>query len=170
MQKVSEAIDARTIALDRLAWARQFHEAILAGVPDDALLARAGGAGNHAMWVMGHIASVDAFFLGVLGAKAPSLPSGFDELFAGGSKVFDDASVYPSREVALDAMRTSRAALVQWAESLDEEGLCAPLPEDLHPFAPNVISMLFTIAAHEAFHAGQVASVRASLGMTPVLV
>lgn len=169
MQRVAEATDARAIALDRLAWVRQFHESILAGVPDDALFARAGGAGNHAMWVMGHIASTDAFVLGALGGPAPSLPAGFDELFSGGSKVFDDPGVYPDRDEMVEAMRATRAAVVRWAKSLDGDGLRAPTPQDLQPFAPDVISALHSLGAHEMFHAGQVASVRAARHMPPVM-
>ncbi|MFG0274821.1 MAG: DinB family protein [Phycisphaerales bacterium] len=169
MQKVSEHTDARAIALDRLAWVRRFHEGILAGVPDDALFVRAGGAGNHAMWVMGHIASTDAFILNAMGGRAPALPRGFDELFAGGSKVFDDPGAYPDRAEMVDALDATRRALVRWAESLEGEALYAATPEDLRPFAPDVITTLHSLGAHEMFHAGQVASVRAALGMAPVM-
>lgn len=169
MPKVSEATDVRSVALERLAWSRGFLEALLAGVPDERLFARAGGAGNHAMWVMGHIAATDAFILGALGAPVPALPQGFDELFGGGSKVLDDPGAYPSRDEVAEALRSSRDALVRWAELLDEAGLRTPMPEDLRPIAPDAITAIIALCAHEMFHAGQIASVRAAAGLPPVM-
>jgi hypothetical protein len=48
MQNVHEKSAVKGIAIERLAWVRQFTTGLLDGLADEQLAVRAGGAGNHA--------------------------------------------------------------------------------------------------------------------------
>ncbi len=153
-------------AADRINWANGFVDSILGAMTDDQLMARAANRGNHAIWIMGHIAqSTDAILAGF---AQPRKLEHFDELFAGGTTPTDDRAAYPSREDLRAAMDDARNRLLAWVESLDESTLHTPAPEPLQPFAPDAITTAFTIAAHDLFHLGQIASIRASLNLEPV--
>jgi uncharacterized damage-inducible protein DinB len=170
MSSVSELSGLKAVALDRLAWARNYAEQLLAGLRDDQLTARAGGKGNHALWVMGHLALAEDMLVSRMTGAAPQLPEEHQRLFAPGSEPTNAAADYPPRAELLERMRSTRRRVVAWVESLDEESARRPTEGRLQRFAPDAISAAFTIASHETFHAGQVAAIRAALGMPRVLL
>ncbi|MAE65604.1 MAG: hypothetical protein CMJ18_15150 [Phycisphaeraceae bacterium] len=168
MPSIDEITSTRSMAVERLNWARQFTEALLAAVPDDALTAQAGGRGNHTLWVIGHLAWTDEEILGAVAGIAKTMSEAHQKLFASGASPVSDAGAYPSRDETMALMHAARQRMIDWIESLDDDTARKPLPEPLLPFAPDAISVPFTIAAHDLFHLGQVASVRSSLGLDPV--
>ena len=169
MQNIHETSSIKSVALERLSWARNHTERIVAGVPDDALSHRAGGRGNHALWVMGHLAWADDDFLAVLTGCRRESSSRDEALFAAGSVPSDNASDYPGRQALLTSMQLHRRRLMTWVESLDAESIFAPTPQAFHPFAPDAIRTVFGIVGHDLLHAGQVATVRASLGLSTLV-
>jgi len=159
----------RDISLDRLAWVRWFTEALITPMTDAQLLHRAGGTGNHGIWVMGHIAATDEFFRTHFTGETSELGDRFMDLFGGGSEIQPDPRVYPTRgELAL-AMADARANLIRWWSALTDLELAKPVEGELARFAPDLRSLPVTIASHEMLHAGQVATCRASLGLPRVL-
>ena len=166
MQSVNELTTMKGMVLDRLAWARSFTQGLIGSLSDDQLIVRAGGCGNHALWVMGHLAVSEDQLVAVTTGRPPKLSDSDSRLFGGGSQPSDQADDYPLRDELLSTMATTRQATVAWVESLDDDEAAAPVPDALKPFAPNAISLAFTIVAHELFHTGQVATVRAVLGLT----
>lgn len=167
MQKVDEKSRLAEVAVERLNWTRNYTNMLLEGIPDEKLTARAGDKGNHALWVMGHVALTDDQMLAAIAGKAPTLPESFGKLFGPGSQPSDSASDYPTRAELVEALRTTREALCDWVATIDDEAGREALPEAFRPFAPDVGSLPFGISAHELFHAGQVASVRSYLGIAP---
>jgi hypothetical protein len=159
----------RELSIDRLAWVRWFTEALITPMTDAQLVHRAGGAGNHGIWVMGHIAATDEFFRSHFTGQPGDLDDRFMDLFGGGSEIQADSRVYPSRAHLVQAMSAARANLIRWWSSLSDTELDQPLEGELARFAPDVRSLPVTIAAHEMLHAGQVATCRASLGLPRVL-
>ena len=120
------------------------------------------------MWVMGHMAQSSDFIVSMVAGQQPQLPDHFNEHFASGTQPSDDRSVYPSRDELCQAVRQTRQRVISWVKSLDEAAAFTPVPDPLLPFAPNAITVPFTIVAHDLFHLGQVASVRSALGLEPV--
>ena len=170
MRTEKSAMDVvREMSVDRLAWVRWFTESLLTPMTDAQLLHRAGGAGNHGIWVMGHIAATDEFFRTHFTGEASELGEGFMDLFGGGSEIQADPRVYPSRAELVQAMSAARANLIRWWSALGDAELERPLEGELARFAPDLRSLPVTIAAHEMLHTGQVASCRASLGLPRVL-
>ncbi len=165
---VDEIVSVRPIALDRLAWARNFTLGLVNTLSDDQLVVRAGGAGNHALWIMGHLPLAEAGVLGELTGRPLGLPSEYERLFGAGSEAKADRTVYPTRAELLDVMATTRERFNVWVGSLDEDSARQPLPERMRRFAPDAISAAFTLAIHEGMHAGQIATIRAAVGMKPL--
>lgn len=159
----------REVSVDRLNWVRWISDSLLSPLTDAQVMHRAGGVGNHALWVMGHIASVDAYFCSSLGGQKPLFDEGFMSLFEGGSVVSDDARAYPSRQEVAGAMVSARENLIRWWSSLSDEEMGRELEGEVKRFAPDVRSLPVTIAAHEMFHTGQVATCRAALGLPRAL-
>ena len=153
------------IAIDRLKWARGFTETLIEGVPDEQLTYRVGGKGNHALWVMGHLAVIDDRILSTLTGSPRELPERYYELFAPGSQPSGDAKDYPSRSELAELMRAGRRRLLAWVGTFDEETGGTPTPEPMRRFAPDWISLAFSMASHDMLHAGQVAAVRTALGL-----
>ena len=167
MQSANQTATAalRELALDRVTWSRGFLNALLAEMTDEQLLARAAGSGNHAMWVMGHMATVDDNVVSAITGEPQRLPETFRTLFAAGSKPTDRAADYPSRQELTGAMNAARERLKQWIATLDDSTAFEPTPERMRRFAPNRIVLGLTVSAHEMMHAGQVTAVRAALGL-----
>lgn len=168
MQSV-DTTSAVEVGIERMQWSRRFLESLLASLTDQQLLARAGGAGNHALWVMGHVAVSEDQLMAMISGRAPTLPQRFQDLFAGGTEPRSSASEYPSRAELADAMRSTRQAAIEWFRSRSEAELDAQTPEMLRPFAPDVRTMPMALCGHEMIHTGQVAAVRSSLGLPKIL-
>ncbi|MEX2217088.1 MAG: DinB family protein [Phycisphaeraceae bacterium] len=168
MQNDSELSSIKEMALDRLTWSRGLASALFAGVPDDQLTAKAGGKGNHPLWVMGHIAvSEDGLVSAYTGQKL-LLSDRMHALFKGGTEPTDNAADYPSRAEVIQALETARKKVLDWLQSMDEKSMHQPAPKGLERLAPDAISTAFTLAMHELFHAGQMASVRSALSLPRV--
>ena len=155
----------RRVALERLAWARGFTQAMVADMTDDQLFTRPGGRGNHPLWVMGHLAQSDDALLSALTGEPARLPATFKELFGGNREPTTAAADYPRRDEVAAAMRASRERVVAWLQSLDAAAAFRPTPEFLRRFAPDGITTAFGMAAHEMLHNGQIACVRSALGL-----
>jgi hypothetical protein len=155
----------RDLALDRLSWSRGFLNALLADMKDDQLLARAAGCGNHAVWIMGHMATVDDNVVSSMTGQPKRLPESFGALFGMGSKPTERAADYPSRRELTDAMAATRERLKEWVAALDDTSAFEPTPERMRRFAPNRVMLGITVPSHEMLHAGQLTVIRAALGL-----
>ncbi|QDV50277.1 DinB family protein [Gimesia fumaroli] len=155
------------LAIEQLHQSRNFVLALLETLADDQLHVRVGG-GNHALWVMGHLAFADDLFASAFLDEPGSLPEGHHELFAFGTTPSDNPADYPDREELLDRMQTARTRFINWAETLAGDALWEASPESVAPIAKNAITAVHTLAHHDFFHNGQLATIRSSLGMKPV--
>jgi hypothetical protein len=155
----------REVAVERLNWARNVTQGLLGGLADDQCVARPNGRGNHALWVMGHIAWIDDQILHSMADQSRALPEKWIRMFGSGSEPSNNPADYPSRQELADAMRTNRQRIIEWVKSLDEETAWRPTPNVMRPIAPDAITTAFAIVGHELLHAGQVAAVRSSLGL-----
>ena len=66
-------------------------------------------------------------------------------------------------------LKERRAALLEWAASLDAETARERLPENWQAYAPTKGDLPAFMAAHESMHVGQLATIRKALGMKPFI-
>lgn len=125
---------------------------------------------NHALWTLGHLATVDQFFLKTVADRDPALFERYATMFFAKSTPSPNAGDYPPIDAVREYFDASRKAFRDWIESLDDERLTAPLPPEQQRFAPNLAGLLLRLLWHEGMHYGQLTVLRKSLGLAPVRI
>jgi uncharacterized damage-inducible protein DinB len=100
--------------------------------------------------------------------KAGTLPPGYKELFAPGSKLSPDPNDYPPPESVLALMRECRAAFLAVLENLSEADLTKPAPKGGPGFIKDIAGFFEFVVFHESTHMGQVTVARRALGHPPL--
>ena len=103
-----QTLSLADLAIEQLHSSRKFLLALLETLSEAQLTTRAGDVGNHAIWVMGHLAFADDYFVSAFLDEPSCLPNGHAEQFRPGTVPSDDASDYPSRDELLDRLTTTR--------------------------------------------------------------
>lgn len=155
-------------ALVALEFSRGFTMAVLSAIPDDKFLHQPFPGANHALWVTGHVACVDAWLLKACGGPADPRLETIAAKFSMHSQVSPQAAEYPPLAEVRQWFQESRQTLLDWYRPQDEQQLQTPLPEGLQQIAVNRLALIFRLAVHESAHAGQLTVVRKSLGLQPV--
>jgi DinB superfamily len=150
-----------------LAFSRQSLLTLAEDFPKDKLTHQPFPGANHALWLMGHLANADDFFMAELGKKPMPQFEKTKALFFMGSKPTPNVKDYPPIEEIRSYLSSAREGLVSWFKSMPPTQLAAPLPEDWKPFAPTYGALMFSIAWHEGLHTGQLTTLRKSLGLSP---
>lgn len=136
-------------------------------IPEDKLTWAPLPGGNHALWVLGHLAWTDDYFVAFFSKKPSAISPDWPKRFGMGSTPTTDASAYPSLAQVKDSMCNARDRLIDWFKLMDEKQLLSPLPSDWTGFAPNFACMMNSIAWHEGLHAGQLSVCCRGLGIKP---
>lgn len=144
---------------------RDLLDKALADFTGDALVAQPFKGANHALFIMGHLAVSDAFFLRTIGGSPTAVPENWDELFGMGAEPQADIAAYPPEEEVRQALTRAREELVAHLRALDDQALAAPTPEPLQNVADCVAGLTSFIAMHDGMHTGQTLSLRKALGM-----
>jgi uncharacterized damage-inducible protein DinB len=137
----------------------------VADLSDAEMVVQPPGVPNHAAWTLGHVVHSCQAMAGELGVE-PWLPVDWESQFGYGSSPTDVVSQYPSatelREALGDASQRLRAALLP----LDDSALAQPLPDEaIREILPTKgHALLQIVAAHLAYHAGQLAVWRRAIG------
>ncbi|MEW6050528.1 MAG: DinB family protein [Candidatus Zixiibacteriota bacterium] len=120
------------------------------------------GNPNHIKFLVGHISTTAAFALTVAGVK-PDYPGEWMKMFARGATVTADISVYPSIADIRTRLYALHAALEEFVATCDEGAL-----ERVNVIRPgwdeNAMDGVLFFAAHDFYHAGQIAMIRRALG------
>jgi len=156
------------LAVAQLSGSRKFLLGLVETLEDSQLTTRVGGVGNHAIWVLGHIAFADDLFVSEFRGEASSLPEGHVEQFGQGSVPSGKSTDYPSRDEMLKRLADAREHLIEWVKTLEGDAAWQEAPESIKPLTPDAISAAFTLTQHEFLHAGQLTTIRSSLGMKPL--
>jgi uncharacterized damage-inducible protein DinB len=151
-------------------WTTKSVQDVFDSIPVDKYLYQPYPGANHALWTLGHLATVHQYFLSKLAGKDRDLFDKYREMFFARSQPKPDAASYPSLDVVRDYFKTSRAAFRAWIESLTDEQLAAPLPEGFKDFAATLGGFLIRLVWHEGMHYGQLTAIRKSLGLAPVRI
>ena len=123
---------------------------------------------NHALWFVGHMATIDNFFLSLVAPeKARPLPE-FQQRFGMGSQPSSDPAQYPPPDEALAVMRERRRELLGALEDLNDDDLARKLPAGTPNFLSDVGSVFELAVWHEGQHNGQLSVARRALGHKPL--
>ncbi len=151
-------------------WTDKAVEDLFAGIPAEEFLHQPCAGANHALWTLGHLATVNQYFLKTLAGRDGTLFEKYKELFFAKSQPKPDAASYPPLDVLREYFKTSRVAFRSWVESLSDEQLTGPAPEEFQKFAPTLGNILMRLLWHEGMHYGQLTVIRKSLGLKPVRI
>ena len=141
----------------------------VADLSDEEMVLQPTGFPNHAAWTLGHIIHSCHAIAGEMGIEA-WLPDDWEAQFGYGSSPAQVRSDYATLSGLL--ARLSEAGDRLRAALLDKcpDDLQKPLPdENIRELLPTMgHALLQVIAAHTAFHAGQLAAWRRAMGRKPV--
>lgn len=154
--------------LDTLAFSRKAFMGLLESIPEDKLCHQPFDSANHAMWIAGHLACTDEYFLSKLGGRPFNKFEAWEKTFFMGSKPTPNPSDYPAITEVKETLANNREQLISWLKTWDDATLRSPLPGDLKDFAKTHASWITTLAWHEGMHTGQLATIRKSLGLAPI--
>lgn len=134
-----------------------------------------GRGGNHPLWILGHLALNEAAFHSMISGEANDLER-WQPLFGTGTIPSTDPSAYPSYDEVFDAYRRQRARNLALLQTLGDAGLDRPPkspPQGLPPGAEALFDTngrtLLMMAAHHAYHCGQIAVTRRAAGRNPFI-
>lgn len=162
-------MSSRQHAIELLKWARKVSTDMLNGFPKDKATFQPSPTDNHVVWVLGHLASTDAWIGSVLDIPGTGVPASYAGHFGSGTKPTPDPRDYPPFDEVLKAFHATREALVRWYSTAPDASLAASLKEKSGGFTSDPIDALYKLSWHEGWHFGQVASVRKALGMPSVI-
>lgn len=146
-----------------------FMQEQVADLSDEEMVLQPAGVPNHAAWTLGHVIHSCQEIAGELGVEG-WLPSDWESNFSYGSSPGSVRPQYATRSALLASLRDAserlRAALLQ----TDENTLANPLPDEkVREIMPTLgHALLQVVAAHTAYHAGQLAAWRRAIGRQPV--
>jgi uncharacterized damage-inducible protein DinB len=146
-----------------------FMREAVADLSDEEMILQPPGVPNHAAWTLGHIIYSCQAIAGELGTQ-PWLPGDWESHFAYGSSPGPVASPRSCKAALLAALADANDRLRAAVLGLDERALAAPLPDRrARETLPTVgDALLQVLAAHTAYHAGQLAAWRRAIGRVPV--
>ena len=152
-----------------LAFVRNMLTQMLETLSDEQMLHQPVPGGNHALWIIGHLAVCDDMMRSMAGGGSSKASEEWTALFKDGSQPQPEASAYPPIAEVKAALEEWRQDLLDWFDSMDDAALLEPLDDEWKEFAPTRAALIASIAAHEAMHVGQLTVVRKSLSMKPVM-
>lgn len=123
---------------------------------------------HHALWICGHLACAQDLLLFARCLQAPRLSPDFTVHFPiGGPILSADEHDYPAVEQVRYQMDEMQAATEDAISKLSESLLSEPAygkDGTKHPHYDTKLGAISHISRHEAFHAGQLATIRRLLG------
>ena len=160
--------DARTWIAFSLSRSQQVLDLFLADLKPEDYLHRPVPKANCAAWIVGHLTLAERRWLKEIGAgDLPSLPDGFEKRFARDEHA-PIASEFGDVSILRPLFNAHRQRLVDAVKVMDETKLDRPLDKP-HPRFATLGELLQFAAIHTAMHAGQISTIRRSLGKPPLM-
>lgn len=156
----------REYAVQTLLFTRSVTEKLLDGIPEEKVCFQPAEASNHVLWQVGHLASAEMYFGGMIGAEGVHVPDAYNALFNEKPRPRGECPPYAA---VLDTMKATREAMLAWARSAPESALVVDLREKSKGFINDPIDGLIKIGWHEGWHAGQISEIRKALGLKPAI-
>jgi len=123
---------------------------------------------NHALWFVGHMATIDNFFLSLVAPGQAEPQDGLQAKFGMGSQPTNQPAEYPAAEQVLGTMRERREKLLKVLDGMTDDDLARKLPAGTPDFLSDVGSVFELAVWHEGHHRGQVSIARRALGHQPL--
>lgn len=152
-------------AIDSMTFAHDFAVRACCTFPQEHLAFQNVPHDNHPLWTLGHLATAYDWFAGLLDGKPSALSEADQKLFGSSSKPNADASSYPSFDAVKALCDSAWSRLLSAANRLSEADLAKPTAKDSGGFAKTRLAVLDRTAWHDGWHAGQVSTLRRSLGL-----
>ncbi len=140
---------------------------LLEDISEDQRCAQPVANGNHAVWIVGHLAWSCDMIGAQLAGKDATLPESWTGLFAWKTAPTSNTADYPTLREVKAAFDKVHDEMVAWYEGLSDEQLAAPVPDDLKDFGATRAALLGANAWHIGMHTGQLTVVRKALGLKP---
>lgn len=153
--------------LRALAFSRRSLLGLLKDIPHEKYTYQPVPRCNHVLWVLGHLAWTDDYFVYSQTGKSSALSDEWKKSMGAGSTPIADASAYPAIATVMDKLAERREALLAWFKSLTPAQLAAPVTSSLAGFAPTFAALMSSLAWHEGLHSGQISVIRKALGLQP---
>ncbi len=143
-----------------------FAELLVKDLSTEQMAAQPGGVINHPAWSLGHLV-ISADHLGHLLGLESKLPEGWSEIFQTGGEPSGDASVYPSKEEILGALKEQHARNAEAVKNIDASRFAEPHPDEGRRkyFPTRGDQVVFMMTSHEMDHLGQIAAWRRAMGL-----
>jgi hypothetical protein len=122
---------------------------------------------NCAAWIVGHLTLSERGVLKRLGAPLPELPEGFEHRFSR-AEGCPEASEFGDVAQLMPLFDEHRRRLVEAVRSATPEQLDKPVDKP-HPMFRTVGEVATFMALHGIMHAGQISTIRRSLGRPPIV-
>jgi uncharacterized damage-inducible protein DinB len=151
--------------LQAVKFARGGTKKLLEGIPADKLCVIPTGCSKHALWIAGHLACTDDWFVAEFGGGKAKIPEAWQKIFGMNSIANADSKSYPPIAEVMKALDASHAAVIKWVGSLSAEQLQKAMPKEWEAYAPTMANVPMFAAWHEGYHAGQLSAVRKGLGL-----
>lgn len=169
--KMSAAGHSIRTLRDALSFSYEWIKPLADDLADAAMTSPTPVAGNHPLWIMGHLALSSAGLLSMV-TGAPNPHECWKDLFEGGSQALADPASYPSYAEVMEAYEnTHQSVLIVLGEmtnvQLDDRppAVWDVLRDD--PQLQTVGQVFLFIALHAMSHRGQLADARRTLGRKP---
>lgn len=148
---------------------QHYIDRLTADLPDGRMTEQPANGGNHAAWLLGHLAIAADYGLPLLGGAYLCSPD-WHRTFAPGSKPQSDRSLYPGKEALVTAVAGGHAELARLAHAATAEQLDRPQPvEFLKPWVMTVRDLVgHLLTTHLATHIGQFSAWRRQIGLAPI--
>jgi uncharacterized damage-inducible protein DinB len=146
-----------------------FMQESVADLSDEDIVLQPPGVPNHAAWTLGHVIHSCEAMAGELGVE-PWLPNDWESHFGYGSSPTAVVLQRQSKAALLAALEVASHRLRTALLGMDETALAEPLPDErVREMLPTKgHALLQVVAAHTAFHAGQLAAWRRAIGRPAV--
>ena len=161
---------AKDILLSQLRTGQHFYEKFTTDFSDTEYFKPPVEGGNHAAWILGHVACSEDSILSQLTGTPKRIPNPTHELFKSGSTCFADASRYPTRKQIDELFRDSRARTLEELACFDETKWNDPAPPGWRERFPTVGAMWGLQGTHQFWHFGQLTVCRQALKKKRVLM
>lgn len=148
-----------------------FASGLLMDLQDAPLAQPTSAGGNHALWIVTHLAFSEAQLFDVFIHGRKNRYEDFGKSVGLKSVPTTSADDYPSMEEAVAMFDSVRQDVLQYLDTIDDEALDAKshAPDDFGDGFGTVAKCLGAMVMHAAIHAGQLTVIRRSLGREPVM-